>query len=36
LDEVGSQCLIASVEGVVGLEEVAEAGGIVHDRGSGM
>jgi hypothetical protein len=34
LDEVGSHCLIASVEGVVGLEEVAEAGGIVHDRGS--
>ena len=36
LDEVGPQRLIASVEGVVGLQEVAEAGGVVHDRGSEM
>jgi hypothetical protein len=36
LDEVGPRRLIASVEGVVGLAEVAEAGGVVHDRGSEM
>jgi hypothetical protein len=36
LDEVGPQRLIASVEGVVGLQEEAEAGGVVHDRGSEM
>ena len=35
-DEVGPPRLLASVEGVVGLEEVAEAGGVVHDRGSEM
>jgi hypothetical protein len=36
LGEVGPQRLIASVEGLVGLEEVAEAGGVVHDLGSEM
>jgi hypothetical protein len=36
VDEVGPQRLIASVEGVVGLDEEAEARGVVHDRGSGM
>jgi hypothetical protein len=36
LDEVRPQRLITSVEGVVGLQEVAEAGGVVHDRGSEM
>jgi hypothetical protein len=36
LDEVGPQRLIASVESIVGLEEEAEAGGVVHDRGSEM
>jgi len=36
LDEVRPQRLIASVEGVVGLQEEAEAGGVVHDRGSEM
>ncbi|HEX3450934.1 MAG TPA: hypothetical protein VHS97_21950 [Isosphaeraceae bacterium] len=36
LDEVGPQRLIASVEGVVWLQEEAEAGGVVHDRGSEM
>jgi hypothetical protein len=35
-DEVCPQRLIASVEGIVGLKEVAEAGGVVHDRGSEM
>jgi hypothetical protein len=34
LDEVGPERLIASVEGVIGLQEEAEAGGVVHDRGS--
>jgi hypothetical protein len=34
LDEVGPQGLVASVEGVVGFQEVAKAGGVVHDRGS--
>jgi hypothetical protein len=36
LDEVGPQRLIASVEGLVGIQEEAEAGGVVHDRGSEM
>ena len=36
LDEVGPQRFVASVEGVVGLEEEAEARGVVHDRGSEM
>jgi hypothetical protein len=35
LDEVSPQRLRASVEGVVGLQEVAEAGGVVHDRDPG-
>jgi hypothetical protein len=35
-DEVRPQRLIASVEGVVGFEEEAEAGGVVHVRGSEM
>jgi hypothetical protein len=36
LDEVRPHRLIASVEGIVGLQEVAEAGGVVHDRSSEM
>ena len=36
LDEVRPQRLIASVEGVVGLQEEAKAGGVVHDRCSEM
>jgi hypothetical protein len=36
LDEVRPQRLIAAVEGIVGLQEEAEAGGVVHDRGSEM
>jgi hypothetical protein len=36
VDEGGPQRLVASVEGVVGLEEEAEARGVVHDRGSEM
>jgi hypothetical protein len=36
LDEVGPQRLVAAVEGVVGLQEVAEAEGVVHDPDSEM
>jgi hypothetical protein len=36
LDEVGPQGLIAAMEGAVGLQEVAEAEGVVHDPGSEM
>ena len=34
LDEVGPQRFVASVEGVVGLQEVVEAEGVVHDPDS--
>jgi hypothetical protein len=36
LDEVRPQRLVAPVEGVVGFQEEAKAGGVVHDRGSEM
>ena len=36
LDEVRPQRLVASVQGVVRLEEVAEAEGVVHDPNSEM
>ena len=36
LDEVRPQRLVASVQGVVRLEEVAEAEGVFHDPNSEM